>query len=207
MDSDASSQANLPELPELTMRKLELKWSDLLERYKLAGEHLRWHDKARLRRDHSSTLTNQIGVVPSINIAEHRFTDLANAYWSIWHPGTPYEVFVGYLESIRRWTSADLESVWKGKSDAIDAWYDKTCGPAVEKELATRVREWTKKARAAELAFIERFGKTSATPIPAVTIDTQDRLDRVPVSPNRTSQDRPKLNLELIRKKFMEKEG
>jgi DNA-binding Xre family transcriptional regulator len=203
-----SAQADLPELPESTERKLKLKWSDLLDKYHLSGEHLGWHDRARLRRDTSKFMT-QIGVVPSINVAEHRFTDLAYAYWSVWSPSTPYEVFVGWLDAIRRRTSSDLENVWTGKSDAIDAWFKKMCAPAIEKELDTRVREWVKKARAAELAHIERFGKMPVTTNPPVEKGTS-ALSGLnagnSAQPESSVPNKQKLNLGLIGK-FIEDEG
>jgi hypothetical protein len=69
MGIDASSQVSLPELPESTNRKLELRWTDLLEKYDLPGE--RQQKKTGSRSD-TSKLTNRIGVIPSINVAEHR---------------------------------------------------------------------------------------------------------------------------------------
>jgi DNA-binding Xre family transcriptional regulator len=195
-------------LPESTERKLKLKWIDLLDKYQLSGEHLGWHDKARLRRNTFKPI-GQIGVVPSINVAEHRFTELAYAYWSIWNLSSPHEVFVGWLDAIKVRTSNEIESVWVGKSDWTSGWYKKMCVPAVEKELDTRVRDWTKKARAAELAYLERYGKTPAIPNPAVKMGAPETMGtnvRAPVQPELSAPSKPKLNLELI-SKFIDEEG
>jgi len=142
--NDSSSQTSLPGLPHSTDRKLDLKWTTLKEKYHLDGGYLHRHDKARRRRCVVGQM-DHIWILSSANVARHRFTDLAYAYWPIWNPATPHEVFASWLDVIGRRTSSDIESVWKGQSDAIDGWYEKTCNPAVQKELDTLIQEWTKK--------------------------------------------------------------
>jgi DNA-binding Xre family transcriptional regulator len=206
--NDVSSQTDLPELPQSTKRKLDLKWSDLLEKYHLAGEHLHWHEKARLRRD-TSRLIDNIGIVPSVNVAEHRFTDLASTYWSMWSTSTPHEVFLGWLDAIKGRTAAEIESGWVVRSDSINSWYKRACAAAIEKELDTHVREWTKKARTAELAYLERYGKTPATLNPPAEKGNPGATGKNASDLAQTESSvpgKPKLNLARIGK-FIEDEG
>jgi len=168
----SSSQATLPELPPSTELKLNLKWIALKKKYHLDGADLHWNDKVRQRpsivrqRDH-------IRILSTVNVAGYWFTDLAYAYWSIWNPATRHEVFVSWLDAIRGRVSSDIENVWKEKS--VDGWYTKTCNHTVQMQLDARVREWTKKARGAELAHQEAHSKTVISAIQSRRVETGNR--------------------------------
>jgi hypothetical protein len=199
--AEMSSENDLPKLSDTVNRRLELKWIDLLDKYHLAGEHLHWHEKAQSLRD-SRQLVNKIGVAPSVSVAEHRFVDLANTYWPLWNPGTGHEVFVGWLDAIKRRTASEVEAPWKGTSDLVDRWYEKWCASAVENELKTRVREWTKRARGAELAYVERKLRTEAFKggSPEKSASTAVELPAGAPGAEASQAPKPKLNTALINK-------
>ena len=206
--NDMSSPVGLPDLSESMKRQLELKWTDLLDKYNLSGGHLRWHHQARLRHDAPKQIDN-IGVAPSVSVTEHRFTDLAYTYWSIWNPMTPHGVFVGWLDGIRARTSAEIESVWVGMSDPANNWYKRMCAPAIENELNTRLREWTKRARAAELAALQataRTGPAQSNPLEKVAIAAIGANAVSHPSPEVSPPQKPRLYVELIGK-WMQDEG
>jgi hypothetical protein len=161
--------ADLPELSDSTKRKLALQWSALLDTNRLTGEHFQWHERERdrLRRIAAQSpgpgpdwrnerAADETGIRQSVTVAEARFKDLSGEYWCRWlSSGDGYEAFVGWLEELKRRVSSEVASVWKGKSKPIDSWYERACGPAVEKTLAVLVKEGTNRARGAEMKRLE----------------------------------------------------
>jgi len=162
---------NPPDLTEATKRKLSIKWDDLLAEARLTGEHLEWHTKApkfghvKVMMDGVDTgqrlsipvKTDHIGVDPSVSVAKGRFRDLAQEYWLIWQEsGTGWEICKTWLEDVKRQVLGELASLWKGRSDAIDRWYVRVCGPAIEDSLTKSVDERVKEARSVELRRLER---------------------------------------------------
>jgi hypothetical protein len=180
--------ADLPELPESTKRKLEVQYDALLDKYRLTGEHFHWHDEQRdalsrggkvgplggWRGPHGSYRVNERlidreGIAPSVAIAKERFYHLAVAYWGLWSPSAGYEIFTGWLQILKGQVLAEIASIWKGKSDAIDSWYDRTCASAVEKALLPKVKEFRGWAHNAELKQLQQ----------ATTTELLQRLERV----------------------------
>jgi len=165
---------DLPELPNSTKRMLALQWSKLLEDHYLTGEHFEWvnAERDRLRRiaaQASPTARGQSrapsldswelsrGIEPSVQVAKAHFTTAVKEYWPLWvSSGAGHEVFADWLPELQRRTLSDMPSVWKGRSVAIDRWYEEECGPAVEKALSTLVQEWARRARDEELKRLGR---------------------------------------------------
>jgi hypothetical protein len=167
--------SDLPELPEPIKRKLALQWNTLLDKHGLAGEHLHWHasERERLRRvaaqmgpapsqrwrgiDLGEQAVDGVGIAASVKVAEERFGGLSAEYWRRWLSSSDgYEVFAAWLDILRRQTSEEVASVWKGGSKAVDRWYKRACGPAVEDALTTQVDNWRRRALADELKRLER---------------------------------------------------
>lgn len=161
--------ADLPELSGSTKRKLALQWSTLLETNHLTGEHFHRHERERdrLRRIAAQSsgpgpgwrnerAADETGVRQTVTVAEERFKALSGEYWRPWlNSGNGYEGFVEWLEELRRNVSAEVASIWKGGSKTIESWYERACGPAVEKSLAALVKEGTHRARGAEMKRLE----------------------------------------------------
>ena len=161
--------ADLPELSNSTKRKLALQWSTLLDTNRLAGEHLHWHERERDRLQRiaaqspgpgpdwrNERAADETGIPASVKVVEARFANLSGEYWPQWlSSGDGYEAFVGWLEELKGRVSSEIASVWKGKSKPIDCWYERACGPAVEKALAALVKDGTNRARGAEMKRLE----------------------------------------------------
>jgi hypothetical protein len=161
---------DLPELSESAKRKLAIKWSDLLAGARLTGEHLEWHAKAPKfghvkvmigdvdtgQRLSIPVKVDRIGVDPSVSVAKVRFGNLAHEYWSAWHAsGTGWETCKIWLDGLRQQVLRELASLWEGRSDAMDRWYERICRPAIEKTLTECVDEKVEEARAVELQRLE----------------------------------------------------
>jgi hypothetical protein len=178
------AMADLPELSDSTKRKLALQWASLLDDNRLTGEHLQWHAQARdrlmriaaqgprgSRRGsecgldwHNERAADETGIHPSVTVAEARFTDLSGEYSSLWlSSGGGYEAFAGWLEELKRRVSSEIASVWKGGSKPVDRWFERACGPAIEKALTALVNEGIRRARADELKRLERDAKAKGT--------------------------------------------
>ncbi len=161
--------ADLPELSDSTKLKLALQWSTLLDTNHLTGEHFHWHERERdrLRRIaaqgpgpgpdwRNERAADETGVRQTVTVAEERFKALSGEYWRPWlNSGNGYEGFVEWLEELRRNVSAEVASIWNGGSNTIENWYERACGPAVEKSLAALVKEGTHRARVAEMKRLE----------------------------------------------------
>jgi hypothetical protein len=152
--------ADLPELSDLTKRKLTLRWSALLDNNQLTGEHLQWHlqwqEGEYLLSQFAAQISPGRGLRASVTVSERRLKDLIGEYWGLWtSSGDGFEVFVDYLRKLQEQVAAEIASVWRGNSEAIDGWYETACRPAVEKALSALVKQGINRARAAELKRLE----------------------------------------------------
>ena len=56
---------------------------------------------------------DQLGITQSVVVAERRFNDLAREYFQAWYSSaTGYEIFVEWLEVLKKQVLQDLRSVW-----------------------------------------------------------------------------------------------
>jgi hypothetical protein len=200
--------AELPELSESTKRKLALQWSTLLEKYGLTGEHVHWRERERVKlRQWPGTrrgrnpdgswrvderLVDKAGIAQSVAIAQGRLYDLAVAYWWLWSSSAGYEIFAGWLQILNGQVLAEIALIWKGKSDAIDRWYDRACAPAVEMALLPKVKEFEGWARNAELKALQQ----------ATTAELLQRLERAAEGKSDTGAERKRI--EPISKALLE---
>jgi hypothetical protein len=98
-----------------------------------------------------------LGLDPSVRVTKARFRGIDSEYWSRWcSSGFGYEVYRDWLDSVMRQISAELATIWKGKSDVTDRWFQNTCGPAVEKALSALVKQRIAQARDVESKRLER---------------------------------------------------
>jgi hypothetical protein len=158
--------SNLPELSELTKRKLELQWHDLLDKENLTGEHLARFDRGRNRilaehttasSSHEKDAAKKLGLGQSRLAAQRRFRDLDSEYWLRWtSEGSPYETYRNWLDSIEQQILSEFASIWKGRSDATDRWYEKTCKPLIEAALTPLIKGRIAQARQVELQRLDR---------------------------------------------------
>ncbi len=151
---------------------MTLRWSALLDTNRLTGEHFHWHERERVRlrriaAQGASTdwrnerAADKIGILPSVTVSEARFKDLSGEYYRLWiRNGDGHEVFVAWLEELKRQVSAVSAAVWSGKSRAIDRWYERACEPVVEKTLAALVKDGINRVRAAEIKRLEAVART-----------------------------------------------
>jgi len=143
--------AELPALSEPTKRQLAVQWDTVRDKQKLTEGDLSSYDRERQRLLgiaakpprgvnplRHKTAANELGLGPSVRAAEGRFRSLDSEYWLRWcSSGFRYEVYADWLASVTRQISAELASIWNGRSDSTDRWYERVCRPAVEKALAT----------------------------------------------------------------------
>jgi hypothetical protein len=195
--------AHLPELSELTKRKLALRCKGLLKLNRLTGEHLHWHDIQREALSRGGRvgpvggsrgprgsfrvderLVDREGILPCIAVAKWRFYDLANEYWGLWSVNAGCEIFEGWLDDIKQQVLGEIASIWMGKSKAIDLWYDRACAPAVESELLLRVEEFERRARSAELKALELATTTEHLERAASATITKEKVLNLPKSAN-----------------------
>jgi len=167
--------AVLPELSESTQRKLEIQWNTLRDKQKLTEEDLSGYDLGRqwllgivakpprdmnlggLNTSQPKRAARWLGLDPSVRVAKARFRGIDSEYWSRWcSSGFGYEVYRDWLDSVMRQISAELATIWKGKSDVTDRWFQCTCGPAVEKALSALVKQRIAQARDVESKRLER---------------------------------------------------
>jgi hypothetical protein len=157
-----------PTLPD-PKRKLAVLWDNLRKTQKLTDEEVFGYD---LRRQWLLEMFKQLplgmnsagfnalrtagflGLDPSIKVAEGRFQATDWEYWSHWcSNGEPYETYAAWLETLKRETVAEIESIWNGRSAASDKWFEVLCKPKIEEVLSALIkgriaqatREWGKR--------------------------------------------------------------
>jgi hypothetical protein len=169
--------ADIPPLSNSAKRMLALQWEALRENHKLTDEDISEYDRRRQQltevfskwphhdprhRDprHATQTAQWLGVTPSVRSAEARFRTTGSEFWSHWcASGGPYETYATWLETLKRDTVAELESIWKGHSSLTDCWFEETCKPAIEKSLSSLVQRSRANAREVEM---KRLGKVRA---------------------------------------------
>jgi hypothetical protein len=185
--------SDLPELSESTKRRLKIQWDTLLDKHLLTEEHVAKHDHNRnqllattpSRRTPNWARAKQaagnFGLDPSVRVAEVRFREIDHEYWTKWcSRGMTYEIYAGWLEIIRREVCAEVESIWKGRSNLTDCWFQTTCAPAIGKALARLVKLRIAQARDVEVQRLERAPSranlATGTPPPEATLQGGDNL-------------------------------
>src|SRR5579884_2383117 len=123
--------ADLPALPDLAKRQLQLRWKRLLIRYHLTGVHYRWADQQlerELERERDRRLrlaiktpgsaaqilmeTTSLGIHASCAVADSHLQNLSNEYWELWLcSGASHELFGSWLAELKRQVLADVASV------------------------------------------------------------------------------------------------
>lgn len=153
-----------PMLSANVERARAIQWSQALKKRDLTGKHLQWHRK----RDRLGAVMlqptkrpwQQVGVSPSVVVADLNFKILAQAYFELWDAsGEQYDVFTHWLIAAEQTAIQDLRSVWKGHDAGIDSWFDKVCEPEARRSLRTLRGEWTQKAQDRELSRLNRVSK------------------------------------------------
>lgn len=150
--------ADTPALSDLVKRKLALQWEALRQKHKLTDEDLSGYDRKRQQltevsskwprhdprhRDprYATQVARSVGLTPSVNAATARFRGTDWEHWLHWcSTGAGYEAYVAWLECISRSIMAELESIWKGRSDVTDRWFEQTCKPEVGKALSALIK-------------------------------------------------------------------
>ena len=167
--------ADIPALSDLIKRKLAVLWDSLRDSQKLTDEEISGYDLGRqwllgifdqpprgmnlggfnaLNRRRTAGF---LGLGPSVKVAEGRFRATDWEYWSHWcSSGEPYQTYAAWLETLKRDTVAELESIWKGRSAVTDRWFEETCKPAMEKALADIVKLRIAQARDVEVQRLQR---------------------------------------------------
>ena len=68
--------------------------------------------------------------------AHQRLEELSFEYYPHWaSSGLQSEIYADWIRALWAQVMAELASAWKGRSKAIDEWYDGHCEPAVRNEL------------------------------------------------------------------------
>ena len=169
--------ADVPALSELTERKLALQWDTVLDKQKLTEKDLSGYDRQRqhflgiaarpprgVNPLRPKEAARSLGLDPSVKAAERRFRSFDWEYWVHWcASGAGYEVYRGWLDILKQQILDELASIWKGKSDATDRWFQGTCAPAIEKALAVLVKQRIAQARDAESKRLERAPTSGPT--------------------------------------------
>jgi hypothetical protein len=197
--------SDLPALSGTTMRILELRWLALLETHQLEGEAVRFYagaDKAtrhyalakpldsfhRKSKYYNGWLTNYLssrrkcGIPSSVDLAKGWFQELAREYMTLWSPRDGCELFELHLQLIEQRVLEDVASVWKGRSDAIQQWYETVCLPAVRPAVSDVLKGFRSLARRSELAALGSGRNGSATPASKLLGSTPDPLQKSAVS-------------------------
>jgi hypothetical protein len=154
---------------------LALQWESLRERQKLTDEDLRTLDRERLRlsgmpanppsyvrplRPHAAA--RDIGLNSSIKAAECRFQQIDGEFWAHWCSSrAPHETYAQGLDSIKSDVADELASIWKGRSNETDRWFESTCQPEIEKALAALAKQRIAQAREVEIQHLQRSGRAS----------------------------------------------
>jgi DNA-binding transcriptional regulator YiaG len=176
------AMAAIPALSESTKRKLAVQWDTLRDKQKLTDEDLSGYDLGRqwllgivakpprgmnlggLNTSRPKQAACWLGLDPSIRAAEGRFRGIDSEYWSHWcSSGTGYETYAGWLDILKREISAEIESIWKGRTIVTDRWFQGTCAPAIEKALAALAKQRVAQARDFETRRLERAPSTART--------------------------------------------
>jgi hypothetical protein len=168
----AAAVAGVPALSDPTKRKLAVEWDTLREQHKITEEDISGYDRERRRilsrtpaphgtpgilkraaeRADPQGAAHRIGLDSSVKAAEAWFPAIDSEYWSHWcSSGEPYETYAAWLDTLKRDTVAELESIWKGHSAVTDCWFRETCKPVVEKALSGLVKPRIAQARDVEM--------------------------------------------------------
>jgi hypothetical protein len=104
-----------------------------------------------------------LGLDPSVKVAEGRFRGTDWEYWSHWcSSGEPYKTYAAWLETLKRETVAELESIWKGRSAASDKWFEVACKLKIEEALSALVKARIAQARDVEVNRLDRKARAGA---------------------------------------------
>jgi hypothetical protein len=98
-----------------------------------------------------------LGLDPSVRAAVARFRGTDSEYWLNWcSSGAPYQTYAAWLDILKQDAVAQLASIWNGRSDATDSWFQETCAPAIEKALAVLVKQRIAQARDVDSKRLEK---------------------------------------------------
>lgn len=143
-----------PVLSDRTKRKLAILWDGLREKFDITEQDVSGYDLGRqwlmgmLPKQRRSIIgyslvdrkraAQWLGVGPSVQLAERLFRAMDySESWKHWCSGGPrYETYAAWLDTLKRYIVAKLESIWIGHSAVTDRWFEETCKPAIEKELS-----------------------------------------------------------------------
>ena len=151
---------DVPALPEHTQRKLAVQWEKTRENEKLTDQDLLGYDRERQRLlaigGIGAERSRGIGLHPSVKAAEERFNQFDVEYWRLWCTSEmQYGWYQAWLETLIRSVVDELASIWMGRSDETDQWFEHVCRPEVETALSGAAKKRVAKARIVEIDSTE----------------------------------------------------
>ncbi len=179
--------ADIPALSDLTKRKLVLQWDTIRDNQKLTEEHLTGYDLGRqwlsgiltkpprgmdldlggLNIGHTfedrKRAAYWLGLDPSVRAAKARFRGIDSHYFVRWScSDAPYETYAAWLDRLKADTVAELASIWKGRSEVTDRWFQGTCAPAIDKALEAVIKTGIRQGRKFEAERLARESRSHA---------------------------------------------
>ena len=151
----------LPILPELAQRKLDLQCEELCDRHTL---YLRVYDSQLVRADihtgHRKTsykmaVTEHL-LDKTISLAETRFQQRTEAYLLLWASANDprSKTFVGWLSEIQANGVSEIEQLWATRDSHV-ALFENACRSRLEKHLGSLISSWKSRVRSLEIQHIE----------------------------------------------------
>src|SRR5260370_6285682 len=180
------AMADIPALPDLTKRKLAVLWHPLRDSQKLTDEDVSGYDLGRqwllgaiAKPPHGMNLGGLnightfedrkraaywLGLDPSVRAAKARFRGIDSHYFVRWScSDAPYETYAAWLDRLKADTVAELASIWKGRSEVTDRWFQGTCAPAIDKALEAVIKTGIRQARKFEAERLARESRSHAS--------------------------------------------
>src|SRR5258708_4236729 len=175
------AMADIPALSDLTKRKLVLQWDTIRDNQKLTEEHLTGYDLGRqwlsgiltkpprgmdlggLNTSRPKQAAVWLGLDPSVRAAKARFRGIDSHYFVTWScSDAPYETYATWLDRLKADTVAELASIWKGRSEVTDRWFQGTCAPAIDKALEAVIKTGIRQGRKFEAERLSRESRSHA---------------------------------------------
>jgi hypothetical protein len=155
---------SLPVLPGLTQRKLAVLWDITRDKLQLTDGQVSSYDRERQRltaitgigSDRAQREVRTLGLYSSTRLAEQRFKAFDAEYWPLWRASSMrYGWYQSWLTSLTRSIVGELASIWMGRSDATDRWFEYTCRPELERALSRVEGKRIAQARSVEIQSTE----------------------------------------------------
>jgi hypothetical protein len=130
----------------------------------------------------SRTIVDHVGIRQSLAAAQQRFNDLAQEYFKLWNESAAISgIFEQQLNVLAQRVVAELRAIWRG-SENNQAWFERACAPALAKTLTSLIKQWTGKARDAELKkAIENLNKETGAAGRGGELDVKSGKSSAPI--------------------------